>query len=134
MTITTTKTLCDVTGKEVPTLTLRTVGPCLKAEHRGLQFDLSHEGAVEAIRRICASPYGSVADDAMILLRTAKLSVPSQPQTTCIEDMMGDNRKQAARECLEIVKAVLSNGDSSSRHPALLGDFITTDITKAFGL
>lgn len=180
MTITTTKTLCDVTGKEVPTKVV--VAPIHASmfgatEYVNQRFDLSHDGAIKTIERLlvyanrCGEDTPKVVGRVLNNLRekvTAGVTIPAEPlngsepltwhfsdkamrvhdskirneaySLGCeisvreYNDELDKARKQAARECLEIVKAVLSNGDSSSRHPALLGDFITTDITKAFGL
>ena len=159
MIITTTKTLCDVTGKEVPTKVV--VAPIHASmfgatEYVNQRFDLSHDGAIKTIERLlvyanrCGEDTPKVVGRVLNNLRekvTAGQTQPYYHQVTteplngsepiewqfsrsAYEKKIDATRKQAARECANLAVDVLCKGTPPSNPAQTVYDAIT----KAFGL
>jgi len=135
MTITSVRRICDVTGKEVPTLKLE-VGEF----HT---YDLSHEGAIELLGKITSPPLDNGAGTAVVV-EIGRIKAYRPPEATAeqLAFVVPDGRakaafekvrKQAARECLEIVCSI-SQREEPTPVTSAFRSFVRERITKAFGL
>lgn len=142
MTITTTKTICDVTGKETPTLPL--VLPNHNCDTGLLAFDISHDGAILMLRKMAAnSSYClSVLRESSELTRKETHSPEPTHHPGPIEwrfshkdyeDHIDKIRKQAARECIEIMQSEVNRIIYQGPYFEPERN-ITERIIKAFGL
>lgn len=133
MTTITARTVCDVTGEEVPTLRAQ-IGP----SH---QYDLSHEGAISLLQGVSLPNREA---QTYIIARCRPSDLPGEPlngsepiewqfSRSAYEKKIDATRKQAARECLEIMQSEVNRIIYQGPYFEPERN-ITERILKAFGL